>query len=188
MCHPTRYIKLQRQRGSLEIQHTSITLQEAKQSLKAEDEEYHCLKVNAPIMQQDFLQDWMQDSTLSEKVRKHAKQSLKQEWAWDNAHRMKHMQGEWWAMAVSKVSTGQGDNYQEYEDQSMVKWLIMANNSVCFCSRKRLHPWWNPYSQTLGTWQRQEQWNRFWTALTFVHLALMKTEETFYEFWNILST
>jgi hypothetical protein len=36
----------------------------------------------------------MQDSTLSEKVRKYAKQSLKQEWAWDNAHRMKHMQGE----------------------------------------------------------------------------------------------
>jgi hypothetical protein len=65
--------------------HTSITLQEAKQSLKAADEEYRRLKVNAPMMQQDFLRDRMQDDTLSKKGRTHAKQCLKKERQRDNA-------------------------------------------------------------------------------------------------------
>jgi hypothetical protein len=43
------------------------------------------------MMQQDFLWDQMQDTSLSEKAREHAKQSLKQEWQHDNAQRMKHM-------------------------------------------------------------------------------------------------
>jgi hypothetical protein len=38
----------------------SITLQEAKQSLKAADEEYCHLKVNAPMMWQDFIGDQIQ--------------------------------------------------------------------------------------------------------------------------------
>jgi hypothetical protein len=53
--------------------HTSITLREAKRSLKAADEEYRRLKVNAPMMRQDFLRDQMQDDTLSEKAQTHAK-------------------------------------------------------------------------------------------------------------------
>jgi hypothetical protein len=55
--------------------HTSITLKDAKRHLKVADEEYCLLKVNAPMMQQDFLWDRMQDETLSDKARKHAKQS-----------------------------------------------------------------------------------------------------------------
>jgi hypothetical protein len=73
--------------------HTLITLRDTKQHLKAADEEYHCLKVNTPMMWQDFLWDQMQDETLPDKARKHAKQSLQQEWAWDNACWMKHMRG-----------------------------------------------------------------------------------------------
>jgi hypothetical protein len=71
--------------------HTSITLKDVKRHLKVADEEYSLSKVNPPMMQQDFLQDQMRDETLSEKARKHAKQSLRQEWSQDNARQMKHM-------------------------------------------------------------------------------------------------
>jgi hypothetical protein len=37
--------------------HISITLREAKHSLKAADEQYCQLKLKAPMMQQDFLWD-----------------------------------------------------------------------------------------------------------------------------------
>jgi hypothetical protein len=101
--------------------HTLITLREAKQSLKAADKEYHCLKVNAPMMQQDFLWDRMRDDTLSEKARTHAKQCLKKERQRDNTQRMKHMRGKRQAGAVSRVGTGQGEDYREYEDWAMVE-------------------------------------------------------------------
>jgi hypothetical protein len=45
------------------------------------------------MMQQDFLWDQMRDETLSDKARKHAKQSSQHERAWDNACQMKHMRG-----------------------------------------------------------------------------------------------
>jgi hypothetical protein len=109
-----------------------ITLREAKQSLKAADEEYRRLKVNAPMMRQDFLRDWMRDDTLSEKARTHAKQCLKKERQRDNAQRMKHMRGKHRAGAVSRVSTGQGEDYREYEDRATVERLIIANNAARF--------------------------------------------------------
>jgi hypothetical protein len=64
--------------------HMSITLREAKHSLKAADEQYRQLKLKAPMMQQDFLQERMRDNTLMEKTRSHAKQCLKQEQSRDN--------------------------------------------------------------------------------------------------------
>jgi hypothetical protein len=82
--------------------HTSITLREARRSLKAADEQYHQLKWNAPMMRQDFLWEWMRDNTLMEKMRSHAKQCLRHKWSRDNARRMKHMWGKHWAGAVSK--------------------------------------------------------------------------------------
>jgi hypothetical protein len=101
--------------------HTSITLREAKRSLKAADEEYRRLKANAPMMRQEFLKGRVKDETLSEKARKHAKQCLGHERQRDNARRMQHMRGKLHAGAVSKVGTGKGDNYQEYKDQATVK-------------------------------------------------------------------
>jgi hypothetical protein len=112
--------------------HTLITLREAKQSLKAADKEYRCLKVNAPMMQQDFLWDRMRDDTLSEKARTHAKQCLKKERQRDNTQRMKHMRGKRQAGAVSRVGTGQGEDYREYEDWATVERLIIANNAARF--------------------------------------------------------
>jgi hypothetical protein len=47
--------------------HTSITLREAKHSLKAADEQYRQLKLKAQMMRQDFLWERMQDKTLMEK-------------------------------------------------------------------------------------------------------------------------
>jgi hypothetical protein len=74
----------------------------------------------------------MKDNSLSEKAREHAKRSLKQERQRDNTRRMKHMQGKRRAGAVTKVGTGQGNSYQEYEDWATVERLIMANNAACF--------------------------------------------------------
>jgi hypothetical protein len=73
--------------------HTSITLKEAKCSLKAADEQYRQLKLKAPMMRQEFLRERIRDNTLTEKTRTHAKQCLKHERQRDNARRMKHMRG-----------------------------------------------------------------------------------------------
>jgi hypothetical protein len=73
--------------------HTSITLREAKRSLKSADEQYRQLKLKAPMMRQDFLQERMRDNTLTEKMRSHAKQCLRHKRSRDNAQRMKHMRG-----------------------------------------------------------------------------------------------
>jgi hypothetical protein len=128
----------------------SITLREAKHSLKAEDEQYCQLKLKAPMMQQDFLRERMRDNTLMEKTRSHAKQCLRHEQSRDNAQRMKHMQGKRPAGAVSKVGTGQGDDYQEYEDQATVERLIMANNAACFHLTEDTPPMTEPLLSDLG--------------------------------------
>jgi hypothetical protein len=96
-------------------------LKEAKRSLKAADEQYHQLKLKAPMMRQEFLWEQIRDNTLTEKTRTHAKQCLKHERQRDNAQRMKHMRGKRRAGAGSKVGTGQGDDYREYDDRAMVE-------------------------------------------------------------------
>jgi hypothetical protein len=63
---------------------------------------------------------------------------------------MKHMQGKHQAGAVSKVGTGQGDDYQEYEDQATVEQLIMANNAAHFHLMEDTPPMTEPLLSDLG--------------------------------------
>jgi hypothetical protein len=42
------------------------------------------------------------------------------------------MRGKRRAGAVSRVSTGQGEDYREYEDRATVERLIIANNAAHF--------------------------------------------------------
>jgi hypothetical protein len=63
---------------------------------------------------------------------------------------MKHMQGKCRAGAVSKVGTGQGDDYREYDDRAMVEQLIMANNAAHFRLTEDTPPMTEPLLSDLG--------------------------------------
>jgi hypothetical protein len=63
---------------------------------------------------------------------------------------MKHMRGERRAGAVSKVGTGQGDDFQEYEDRATVERLIMANNAARFHLTEDTPPMTEPLLSDLG--------------------------------------
>jgi hypothetical protein len=54
------------------------------------------------------------------------------------------------AGAVSKVGTGQGDNYQEYEDRATVECLIMVNNAARFRLMEDTPPMTEPLLSDLG--------------------------------------
>jgi hypothetical protein len=129
---------------------TNVTLQDAKCSFKAADEEYRLLKLRAPMKREEFLRDQARDEALTTAVQKHAKQALGYERQWDNARRMKHLQGKQRAGAVTKLGVCQGDDYFEYEDQATVERLIMENNLARFHLTEDTPPMTEPLLSELG--------------------------------------
>jgi len=60
------------------------------------------------------------------------------------------MRGKFREGAVSKVGSGQGDDYQEYEDRSTVETMIMANNAARFRLTEDTPPMTEPLLSDLG--------------------------------------
>jgi hypothetical protein len=60
------------------------------------------------------------------------------------------MRGKRRAGAVSKVGTGQGDDYREYDDRATVERLIMANNAARFRLTEDTPPMTEPLLSDLG--------------------------------------
>jgi hypothetical protein len=44
----------------------------------------------------------------------------------------------------------QGDNYFDYDDQATIEWLIIENNSACFCLTENAPPMTEPLLSELG--------------------------------------
>jgi hypothetical protein len=63
---------------------------------------------------------------------------------------MKHIQGKRRAGAVSKVGIGEGEDYQEYEDQATVERLIIENNAAHFRLTEDTPPMSEPLLSDLG--------------------------------------
>ena len=130
--------------------HDSITLREAQRSYKAADAKYREMKPHAPMMREEFLRERTKDTSLPEIARKRAKQQLGHERQRDNARRMKHIWGKWRAGAISKVGIGEGEEYQEYEDQATVERLIIENNAAHFWLTEDTPPMSEPLLSDLG--------------------------------------
>jgi hypothetical protein len=108
------------------------------------------MKPHAPMMREEFLRERTKDTSLPEIARKCAKQQLGHEQQQDNARRMKHIWGKQRAGAVSKVGIGEGEEYQEDEDQATVERLIIENNAARFWLTEDTPPMSEPLLLDLG--------------------------------------
>lgn len=68
----------------------------------------------------------------------------------DNARRMKHVTGKRRAGAVSRVGSGEGGDYREYEDRASVERLIIENNAARFRLTEDTPPMTEPLLSDLG--------------------------------------
>jgi hypothetical protein len=130
--------------------HDSIMLREAQRSYKAADAKYREMKPHAPMMREEFSRERIKDTSLPKIAGKRTKQQLGHERQRDNARRMKHIQGKQRAGAISKVGIGEGEEYQEYEDQATVERLIIENHAARFRLTEDTPPMSEPLLSDLG--------------------------------------